>query len=74
MPAGVGREPPAARETPGTGRVTAAAAAEDGSVPRYDVARFIVAALAHRKLRRAIVELTSGPTPIPDAVARLARS
>ena len=59
-------------DTPGSGRVTAAAAVEYGSVPRDDVAAFIVAALREPALRRAIVELTSGPTPVVEAVARLA--
>jgi uncharacterized protein YbjT (DUF2867 family) len=59
-------------DTPGSGRVTAAAAVEYGAVPRDDVAAFIVAALGEPALRRAIVELTSGPTPVVEAVARLA--
>ena len=59
-------------DTAGTGRVHAAPAVRYGSVPRDDVAAFIVASLPEPGLGRAIVELTSGPTPVADAVARLA--
>jgi len=61
-------------DTPGTGLVNAAAAVEYGSVPRDDVAAVIVAALPEPGIGRSIVELTSGPTPVPDAVARLRRA
>ncbi|MBA2809618.1 SDR family oxidoreductase [Streptomyces sp. KM273126] len=60
-------------DTPGTGRVTAGPAVEYGDVHRDDVAAFIDAALHEPALNRVIVELTSGDTPVADAVARLAR-
>ncbi|MGI5194128.1 NAD(P)H-binding protein [Streptomyces sp. CA-288835] len=59
-------------DTPGTGRVTAGPAVPYGDVHRDDVAAFIDAALHEPRLSRVIVELTSGDTPIADAVARLA--
>ncbi|MCO1581912.1 NAD(P)H-binding protein [Crossiella sp. SN42] len=58
-------------DTPGAGRVTAGPAVEYGDVPRDDVAAFIDAALHEPRLSRVIVELTSGDTPIADAVGRL---
>ncbi|MEU9337014.1 NAD(P)H-binding protein [Streptomyces sp. NPDC048290] len=60
-------------DSPGTGLVTAGPAAEYGDVPRADVAAFIEAALHEPGLNRTIVELTTGTTPIGDAVAALAR-
>lgn len=58
-------------DTPGTGHVTAGPAIEYGDVHRDDVAAFIDAALHEPALNRAIVELTSGETPVADAVAAL---
>jgi uncharacterized protein YbjT (DUF2867 family) len=58
-------------DEPGTGRVTAGLAVEYGTVPRDDVAAFIAAALHEPALRRLIVELTAGDTPIPEAIATL---
>ncbi|MET9503848.1 NAD(P)H-binding protein [Streptomyces sp. NPDC006622] len=59
-------------DTPGSGRVTAGPAVEYGDVHRDDVAAFIDAALHEPALRRVVVELTSGDTPVAEAVARLA--
>lgn len=59
------------RDEPGTGRITAGPAIEYGDVPRDDVAAFIDVALHEPALRRVIVELTTGDTPIADAVDRL---
>jgi uncharacterized protein YbjT (DUF2867 family) len=59
-------------DTSGTGRVTAGQAVEYGSVPRADVAAFIAAALRMPELTRDIIELTSGGTPVAEAVAELA--
>ncbi|MER7393997.1 NAD(P)H-binding protein [Streptomyces sp. NPDC000151] len=59
-------------DTPGTGRVTAGPAVEYGDVHRDDVAAFLDAALHAPALSRVIVELTSGDTPVSDAVTRLA--
>jgi uncharacterized protein YbjT (DUF2867 family) len=61
-------------DEPGTGRVTAGWAVEYGDVTRDDVAAFIDAALHEPALSRVIVELTSGDTPVADAVAQLATS
>ena len=58
-------------DTPGTGHVTAGPAIEYGDVHRDDVAAFIDAALHEPALNRVIVELTSGETPVADAVAAL---
>jgi uncharacterized protein YbjT (DUF2867 family) len=58
-------------DTPGTGHVTAGPAIEYGDIPRDGVAAFIDAALHDPVLSRRIVELTTGDTPIPDAVAGL---
>ncbi|MFG2135070.1 NAD(P)H-binding protein [Streptomyces sp. NPDC048751] len=58
-------------DTPGTGRVTAGPAVEYGDVHRDDVAAFLNAALHAPALSRVIVELTSGDTPVADAVTRL---
>ncbi|MDX3119757.1 NAD(P)H-binding protein [Streptomyces scabiei] len=57
---------------PGAGRVTAGPAVEYGDVHRDDVAAFIGAALHEPALSRVIVELTSGDTPVANAVAHLA--
>lgn len=57
-------------DEPGTGRVTAGPAVEYGDVHRADVAAFIDAALHEPALSRVVVELTSGDTPVADAVAQ----
>ncbi|MGW1506387.1 NAD(P)H-binding protein [Streptomyces mirabilis] len=59
-------------DTPGTGHVAAGQAIEYGTVPRDDVAAFLAATLHAPELDRDIVELTSGDTPVPQAVAGLA--
>jgi nucleoside-diphosphate-sugar epimerase len=59
-------------DTPGSGRVTAGPAVEYGDVHRDDVAAFLDAALHAPALSRVIVELTSGDTPVADAITRLA--
>ncbi|MGP5727291.1 NAD(P)H-binding protein [Arthrobacter rhombi] len=58
-------------DTAGTGRVTAGPAIPYGTIPRADVAAFIDAALAEPSLRRAVVELTGGNTPVAEAVTAL---
>lgn len=58
-------------DEPGDGRVTADLAIPYGDVHRDGVAAFIAAALHEPALSRTIVELTDGPTPAADAVARL---
>ena len=59
-------------DSPGRGLVTAGPAVEYGDVHRDDVAAFLDAALHAPALSRVIVELTSGDTPVADAVTRLA--
>ncbi|MGQ0845142.1 MAG: NAD(P)H-binding protein [Sporichthyaceae bacterium] len=59
------------RDEPGDGLVSAAPALEYGTVRRDNVAAFLAATLREPALNRTIVELTDGPTPVPDAVARL---
>ncbi|WP_104523768.1 NAD(P)H-binding protein [Blastococcus atacamensis] len=54
----------------GTGRVTLARHADRGSIPRDDVAAVLLALLDAGR-DGAVVELVSGDTPIPDAVAAL---
>lgn len=61
------------RDEPGDGRVTAGLAIEYGDVSRDNVAAFIEAALHEPALKRTIVELTDGATPVAEAIARLTR-
>ena len=61
-------------DEPGTGRVTAGPALEYGSIHRDDVAAFIDAVLHQPALKRVIIELTAGDTPIVEAVAQLVAS
>jgi uncharacterized protein YbjT (DUF2867 family) len=58
-------------DDPGTGRVTAGLAIEYGDVHRDDVAAFVTVALHEPHLNRVIVELTSGRTPVAEAVEKL---
>lgn len=60
------------RDEPGDGLVSADLALEYGTVRRDNVAAFIAAALRQPALNRIVVELTDGPTPVAEAVARLA--
>jgi uncharacterized protein YbjT (DUF2867 family) len=59
------------RDDPGTGRVTVGLAIEYGDVHRDDVAAFIDVALHEPHLNRVIVEITSGRTPVAEAVEEL---
>lgn len=63
--------PGSLRDEPGDGRVTAGLAIAYGDVHRDNVAAFLDAALREPALNRVIVELTDGPTPVAEAVARL---
>lgn len=60
-------------DEPGTGRVAAGLALEYGTVPRDDVAAVLAALLHTPAVRREIVELTAGATPVAEAVAALVR-
>jgi uncharacterized protein YbjT (DUF2867 family) len=58
-------------DTPGTGNVSAGWALPYGDVHRDDVAAFLAAVLQEPALRRIVVELTDGETPVAAAVADL---
>lgn len=60
-------------DDPGTGRIRANAALPYGDVPRDDVASLIAALIDEPRVTRQIIELTSGDTPIEDALDQLAR-
>jgi nucleoside-diphosphate-sugar epimerase len=62
--------PGALTDEPGTGRVTLRHGVERGQVPRDDVAAVLAEILRAGKWGE-VVELTSGETPVPDAVAAL---
>jgi uncharacterized protein YbjT (DUF2867 family) len=53
---------------PGTGQVTLAPRTGPGSVPRDDVAAVLIALLDEPATAGQLLELISGPTPIPQAV------
>lgn len=61
------------RDERGDGHVTAGPAVEFRDARRDNVAAFIAGALHQPALSRQIVELTDGPTPVSEAVARLIR-
>jgi nucleoside-diphosphate-sugar epimerase len=54
----------------GTGHVTLEHGVDFGDVPRDDVAA-VLAEMLHARTADVVVELVSGPTPIPEAVAAL---
>ena len=60
-------------DSAGTGKVHADLAIGYGEVPRDDVAATLAEIIDTPDLGRRIIELTSGDTPIADAVKRLAR-
>src|SRR3954451_6011002 len=62
--------PGALTDEPGTGRVTLRHGVERGQVPRDDVAAVLAEILRAGKWGE-VVELVSGKTPVPDAVADL---
>jgi uncharacterized protein YbjT (DUF2867 family) len=57
-------------DEPGTGRVTLAHGVDYGEIPRDDVAA-VLAEILHAGASNDVVELVSGDTPIPEAVAAL---
>ncbi|MFI0424941.1 NAD(P)H-binding protein [Spongiactinospora sp. 9N601] len=63
--------PAALTDTPGTGRVSLAPALIHTEVTRDDVATTIAELVHTPEIRRSILELTEGPTPIATAVGRL---
>jgi len=56
-------------DSPGTGRVTLAASAPRGQVPRDDVAAVLVALLDVPATAGLVLELVGGDVPVADAVA-----
>ncbi|MEQ4204851.1 NAD(P)H-binding protein [Actinopolymorpha sp. B9G3] len=56
-------------DAPGTGRVRLAPHVERGQVPREDVSAVLMALLEAPATAGLVLELTSGDTPIPDAVS-----
>ena len=58
----------------GEGTATMGPAIMDGSVARGTVARTLLALIEQPSVRREIIELTDGPTPIKEAVAALRQS
>ncbi len=58
----------------GTGTATMGPAIINNSVARGTVARTLLALIEQPSVRREIVELTDGPTPIKEAVAALRQS
>lgn len=65
-------EPGSLTDSKGTGKVTLSLEAiPEKSVPRADVAAVVVAALDSAKTRKRALQLTSGKTPIADALKAL---
>lgn len=58
-------------DEPGTGRVRAGLAIPYGNIARADVAATLLALIELPKLRRCIIELTEGETPVFDALQAL---
>lgn len=56
---------------PGTGKISAAADLERGSIPREDVAKTALAALTEKMTYRTAFDLVSGDVPIADALKKL---
>lgn len=59
-------------DDPGSGHVQAGLAIPYGNIPREDVAGFLAALVDEPRVKRVIIELTAGATPIADAVATFA--
>lgn len=62
--------PAALHDDPGTGRISLAPALVHTQVSRDDVAATLVELVHTPQIRRQILELAEGSTPIPDAVRR----
>jgi len=58
----------------GTGRVRAGLAIPYGNIARADVAATLLALVEHPQLRRCIIELTEGQTPVVEALQALTGS
>tara|TARA_R110002033_G_scaffold50855_1_gene98009 strand:- start:2285 stop:2944 length:660 start_codon:yes stop_codon:yes gene_type:complete len=60
-------------DSPASGKVRADFAIAYGEVARSDVAATLVEIIERPKIKRAIIELTQGDTPVDQAIKRLAR-
>ncbi|PQZ87271.1 MULTISPECIES: NAD(P)-binding oxidoreductase [Pseudomonas] len=60
-------------DSPGTGNVHAGLAIPYGDVPREDVAGALVQVIEQPGVRRVIIELTQGSTPVNEAIRHFAR-
>ena len=58
-------------DKPGTGRISAAEHLEPGGVPREDIARVLYEALGTETTRNRSFDVTSGDTPVREALANL---
>jgi uncharacterized protein YbjT (DUF2867 family) len=56
---------------PGTGHVRLGPAIPYGEVPRDDVAAVLAELVHATRVRKVILELTRGQTPIPEALSRI---
>ena len=63
--------PTSLTDDPGAGRVEAGAAVERGRIPRDDVAAVLAATLKAENTIGKTFEVTSGETPIDEAIAAL---
>lgn len=61
-------------DEPGTGRVRAGLAIPYGNIARADVAATLLALIEQPQLRRCIIELTEGETPVFDALQALSQA
>ncbi|NEA40193.1 NAD(P)H-binding protein [Streptomyces sp. SID11385] len=62
------------RDRPGTGTVSLAARTGEGDIAREDVAAVLTALLTTDATSPRVLELITGPTPIPEAVTQHVRS
>jgi uncharacterized protein YbjT (DUF2867 family) len=60
-------------DDPGTGRVRLAPHVERGDIPRDDVAAVLAALLDEPATAGLVLELTTGDTPIAEAVSQVAQ-
>jgi uncharacterized protein YbjT (DUF2867 family) len=60
-------------DSPGTGNVRAGLAVPYGDIARDDVAAALLHLIERPSVKRTIIELTQGDTPVGEAIQRLAR-
>jgi uncharacterized protein YbjT (DUF2867 family) len=65
--------PAALTDDPGTGRISLAPALVHTRITRDDVAATLAELVHSHRLRREVLEVTEGPTPIADAVQQQSR-